>query len=505
MRKTSKPEYLVIIAVITFNLILHLIANFQAGFLSDEFLFIESGRHLAAGYMDFSPMIAFLAAIQNIFHSSSIFVNHIFLHLATMLILLVSGFITIELGGKWLAVLATLLCITFAPGFAASHSFFLPDVFDQLAWISCLYFILKFCNEPSSRNLILIGVIAALGFLTKYTIVFLIGGLILSVLIFNRGLLKRKALWVSVVISLIIITPNIIWQITNGFPLLGHFGALYKTQLEKLSLINEFRNIIMYLNPLASVIWIPGLLAVPFLHRFRDKRLYTFSLLSAFIFLLVARGKSYYYFPVILGALPLGTVFLEQILTRRMWILKTYLSLTLIAGAILLPHGLPVLPLEKYVKYYRLEINNDGKIPLTFDNYYSRPLWKRILETVSNQYRRLPPDEQKNCLVWGRHYSQAGGINLFGRKYGLPPAFSFHGSFFNWVPEFSKNITVIIISDYSWDKEHWLKYFDSVEEIDTIENIYASGKEWFCQHIFLCRGLKYDSSELKKIFRVDIF
>lgn len=505
MRKKIKSEYLVIATVIVFNLILHLIADLNAGFHGDELLYIESGRHLAAGYMDFSPMIAYMAFFQNIFHSSSIFINHIFLHVATALILLICGLITIELGGKWLAVLITLLCITFSPGFGASHSLFLPDVFDQLAWISCLYFILKFMKKYDNRNLILIGITAALGFLTKYTIAFLLGGMILYFLVFNFSILVRRTLWTTVVISLIIISPNVIWQITNGFPLLGHFGELYKTQLGKLSLVNELKTTIMYLNPFTSIFWITGLLVVPFLRRFGNIRIYTFSLLAALIFLIIARGKSYYYFPVVLGALPLGAVLLEQILNKRIWILKIYLSLTCLVGAILLPHGLPILPLEKYVKFYGLNKNSDGNIPLSFENYYSKPVWNRILKTVSDQYKSLSSEEQNNCLVWGRHYSQASGINLLGSKYGLPYAFSFHGSFFNWVPDFSRNKTIIVISDYSWDKDHWFKYFDDVVEVDTVENIYAPDKEWFRQHIFICRKLKFNSSELKNMFKDEIF
>ena len=505
MRKELKPEYLIIIVVLTINLILHLIADLNTGYLGDEFLYIESGRHIAAGYMDFSPMIAIVALVQNLFNSPSIFVNHFFLHLATLLILLLSGLITTELGGKWLAVLITLLCITFAPGFAASHSLFLPDVFDQLAWISCLYFILKFCKEYDNKFLFLIGITAALGILTKYTMVFLIGGLFLSLLIFNFGVFRRKTLWKTVLVSFIIISPNILWQITNEFPLLGHFEELYKTQLGKLSLADELKTTILYLNPLTAFFWMTGLLAAPFLNRFRDNRIFTFSLLFAFILLLIARGKSYYYFPVVLGSLPLGAVFLEQILNKRIWFLKTYLAVTVLAGTIILPHGLPILSLEEYIKFYKLDKNKDGRIPLPFENYYSKEIWNKILATVSEQYKSLSPEEQMNCLVWGRHYSQAGGINLLGRKYGLPAAFSFHGSFYNWAPEFSKNVTIIIISDFSWDKEHWQRYFDDVVEVNSIENIYAPAKEWQKQHIFLCRKLKYNSSELKNMFKDEIF
>ena len=167
--------------------------------------------------------------------------------------------------------------------------------------------------------------------------------------------------------------------------------------------------------------------------------------------------------------------------------------------------GAPILPLDKYVKIYKLNRNSDNKIPLTFENYYSRGIWEQVLKSVDSVYRNLPTAEQKECLIWGRHYSQAGGINLLGRKYGLPSAISFHSSYYNWVPDFPWNMTMIVISDYSWDKEHWLRYFNDVQEIETIENPYASDKEWYIQHIFLCRNLKYNSDALKEIFRNQVF
>ena len=154
---------------------------------------------------------------------------------------------------------------------------------------------------------------------------------------------------------------------------------------------------------------------------------------------------------------------------------------------------------------YRLKKNSDQKIPLTFENYYSKGLLDQVLTTVDSVYRNLPASEQKECLIWGRHYSQAGGINLLGRKYGMPPAISFHSSFYNWVPEFPAGITMIVISDVSWDKEHWLRYFTDVQEVVSVENPYASDKKWYEQHIFLCRNLKYSSAELKVKFSNQIF
>lgn len=500
-----KAEYSLIALFVIINLVVHVIADFNSGFHGDELLHIDAGNHPAFGYMDFAPMIAYLACFQNLFQSDSLLVNHFFVHLATALILLLCGLMTLKLGGKWLAVFATLSCIMFSPGFGASHSLFLPALFEQLAWVVCLYFLVSYSNNPKNKYLIAIGFFAALGFLTKYSIVFLIAGFILSVLIFQREILKKKAFWMAILLFLIIILPNILWQINNDFPVFRHVSKLYEVQLENNSRLVEFKSLVLFLNPFTSVFWIAALLIVPFVGTFKKYRLATFSLLIAFMLLFIAKGKVYYYFPIILGLLPLGATFVEGLLQKRKAILIVYLTILVGFGIIILPKGIPVLPLERYVGIYGPKKNADNKIPLTFENYYSKGIWAQVLTSVQKTYRELPANEQKACLIWGRHYSEAGGINLPGKRYGLPQAFSFHSSYYNWVPDFPKDITVIVISDVSWDKEHWLRYFREVEEVATIENPYATDKEWYLQHIFLCRKLMYNSAELKQKFRNEIF
>jgi len=500
-----KTEYYVIAGIVLINLALHLIADCHSCFHGDELLHIEAGKHLAFGYMDFPPMIGFLAFILNLFQSDSIFIYHLLNNIATAFIFIICGLITIQLGGKWLAVLLTLSCILFAPGLSASHALFLPDVFDQLAWIVCIWLLVKYSYSPQNKYLIYLGIFAAFGFLTKYSITFLVGGLVLSVLIFQFNTLKKKALWISALLFLIIVSPNIAWQINNGLPVFHHFSKLYETQLDKNSQVHELKSLFLYLNPFTSIIWLSGLIITPFVVQFKKYRLTIFTLLFAFLLLFIAKGKTYYYFPIILGLLPLGTVLFEQLLHKQKWILVSYLILVCSSGIYLLPHGIPILPLDEYIKIYHFKKNSNNKIPLPFENYYSAEIWNQMLEKVDSTYKNLPVAEQKNCLIWGRHYSQAGGINLLGKKYGLPHEFSFHSSFYCWVPNFSTNISIIAISDANLKKDYWLQYFNEVKEICTIENQYASDYKWYCQHLFLCRKLKYNSDELKALFKNEIF
>ncbi len=70
------------------KLTLHLIADFHSGFQGDELLHIESGNHLAFGFMEFPPLISILAFSQNFFGSNSVYVHHLFAHIASILIII---------------------------------------------------------------------------------------------------------------------------------------------------------------------------------------------------------------------------------------------------------------------------------------------------------------------------------------------------------------------------------------------------------------------------------
>ncbi len=139
VNRICKAEHFIIALFVVLNLILHLVADFNSGYHGDELLHIVAGNHPAFGYMDFAPMIAYLAYIQNLFHSDSLFIHHFFLYIASVFIVVLCGLMTIKMGGKWLAVLAVESCILFSPGFGASHTLFLPVAFEQLAWGICIY------------------------------------------------------------------------------------------------------------------------------------------------------------------------------------------------------------------------------------------------------------------------------------------------------------------------------------------------------------------------------
>ena len=498
-------EYSIIAVAVVIKLILQLVATVNSGYHGDELLHIEAGKHVAFGYMDFPPLIGLLAWLQNLFQSDSIFINHVFNYINSAFILIFCGFTTIKLGGKSKAVLITMLCILFSPGFGASQYLFLPTAFDQLFWIVFIYLSICYTKSFDSKFLFYSSIAAAVGFLNKYSIAFLVAGFFFSAILFQKELLRKRYNWFSVLVFIIIILPNIIWQIYNGYPVFHHVSELYRTQLNNQSSINEFKNLIQFLNPFTFIIWFTALIFLPFIKTGKISGLPLYTLVFSFLLIFLAKGKSYYYYPIILGLISFGSVFYEKLMQNKNIFLFVYLSIVSVSGILMLPHGLPLLNLKTYIKAYNLKPNEDNKIPLAFENFYAKENWNRILNEVNNIYSKLSNEEKKKCLVWGRHYSMAGGINLLGFEYRLPQAFSFHSSFYKWVPEFSKDVIIIAISESNWKKPQWERYFTEVEEVKIIENQFASEPNWYDYRIFLCKNLKYNSSELMSIFKTEIF
>ncbi|MFN7603916.1 MAG: ArnT family glycosyltransferase, partial [Bacteroidota bacterium] len=234
----NRQTQLIILIFCLIKLTLHLIADSNSGFQGDELLHIETGKHLAFGYMEFPPLIGLFAFIQNLFGSNSVYVHHIFSHLASLLILIYVAKTTIELGGKNKAIILVLLAIIIAPSFGRSQQLFQPVVFSQLFWVLGFYQLTRFVKYLDKKSLWYLTLFAVLGISVKYDAVFYIVGLS-SLLFFKntRQALIQHRFWQNILIALALILPNVIWQYSNDYPILQMFSRLYERHLDQLSRI----------------------------------------------------------------------------------------------------------------------------------------------------------------------------------------------------------------------------------------------------------------------------
>lgn len=504
----NKQTKVILLFFCVLKLALHLIADYNSGFQGDELLHIETGKHLAFGYMEFPPIIGVLAFIQNIFQSNSIFIHHLFSHIAALIILITVAKITIELGGENKAVFLVMLAIIIAPSFGRSQQLFQPVVFSQLFWILAFYQLVLFTKNLDKKSLWLLTLFSTLGFLSKYDSVFFLFGLS-ALLLFRRTRvdLIRQKFWLNITVSAIVILPNIIWQITHNYPAIQMFNRLYEVQLNKVSRGENMMELLIAINPIVTLlILIP---AIIFLIKTKDReiiRILSITIGLSFLLLLYKNGKQYYFYPIILTLLPFGAIFWEQvILIKRKWMIYP-VSILLILGAILIPFGMPVYNFNHYIDaiypFEKIEIEG-GKYGIRYDEYYSQEKWELTLNALKYAYDRLPDKEKENSLIWAKNYAQAGAVNILGKPYNLPKAFSYHGSFYNWTPLGQMPNTIIGLSYQVGDFFH--PYFDDVKLVKSIYNPYADSEEERYQKIYICRHPKQNFSEMKGLFKTRIF
>ncbi|WP_158799014.1 glycosyltransferase family 39 protein [Pedobacter sp. L105] len=503
--KNIKSTTLIILSFCVIELILHLFADYISGFHSDELLHIATGNHPAIGYMEFPPMIGWMAWVQNQYGSTSVFIHHIFTHVATVLILILIGLTTIELGGKSKAVFIALLCIVISPGFDRSHQLFQPVVFSEFFWVLSFYLLVRFVKKQDNQNLFYLTLALAFGFLTKYDIVFLIAGICSLFFLKNmQKLLLSNQIWKFILLFVVIIAPNLWWQYAHDFPMFQMFSRLYETQLDKLSIGGVFSLLIIDLNPVTFFIWLPGLF---FMFNRESKALYlplAICIALTILLLALAKSKHYYFFSAVIFLIIFGSIWFEQrILIWQKWLLYPVSALFILTGLFLLPWGLMVLPLNTFIGVYKLN-KGEHKFGIP-DEYYAKGKWDKTMTAIKTVYDSLPAKERQECLIWGKHYSQAGAVNLLGGTYGLPKAFSYHGSFYLWAPGGQMPETVIAFTNGEATIDFFDNYFNSVVAVKKVYNSYSDFEEDNYQTIYICKKPKQSFDALKMLFKKRVF
>jgi hypothetical protein len=102
---------------------------------------------------------------------------------------------------------------------------------------------------------------------------------------------------------------------------------------------------------------------------------------------------------------------------------------------------------------------------------------------VARAYGSLPPDEQAECAIYGQNYGEAGAVDFFGWRYGLPKAIAGHNNYWLWGPGERSGKVLIIIGG---DREDHLQAYEDVTLFAVHTNPYAMPYEsdlpiWICR------------------------
>jgi hypothetical protein len=494
----SQSAIIVFFSVLT--LLVHLLTNGHYGYFRDELYYIACARHLDLGYVDQPPLSILLLRLSQLLLGDSLFAIRLLPALAGAAIVALTGIIAREIGGRaWAIALACAgsLCALFN---LAVGNFFSMNAFEPLFWMGAIYLLVRIINGGSPTLWLWFGVLLGIGIENKHSTIFFGFGIFVALLLTpERRHFAEKFIWLGGVIAFAIALPNILWQALHHWPtyeLLSNIAHSNKNVA--LSPAQFVAQQINFMNPATLPLWLGGLV---WLFGSRAGRRYCaigiiyVVTLAEFIIL---HGKSYYLAPAYPMLFAAGGVAIERVLAARLtWLKPILLATILMAGALFAPVIVPILPPDKLVAYMqaihfeppRTETSHTAILPQVFADQFG---WEQMVGSVAHVYHHLRPEDEKRAAIFCENYGEAGAIDFFGPKLGLPPAISGHQNYFLWGPrDWTGEVMLVLDTNDNDERE----LFASVEDLGQVVSSPWAMPFERRRHIYLCRDLKMSVRE----------
>jgi hypothetical protein len=484
-----------VFSIAVLKLIFHLLTATRYGIFRDELYYLATADHLDWGYVDQPPMIALLTWIVTRTLGTSLIAIRLLPAIAGALLVWLAAQLAKEMGGGYRAQTLAALGVAVAPIYLVMHHWMTMNAFEPLIWMGCAWCIVRAINRTEPRYWLAFGILVGLGLETKYSIAVFVAGVVAGLLLTtNRVALKSRWFWIGAALALAIFIPNLLWLYQYDFPFLELMANIRRSGRDVVRGPLAFlADQAMLLNPVLVPLCLGGLVwifASPTGRKYRVLGWTYVVVLAAFILL---KGKNYYVAPIYPMLFAAGGIAFENLPGRaREWMALSYAAAIILAGALLAPLSAPILPVEKYLRYQeasgldpiRAENQQTGPLPQYFADEFG---WEEMVKEVARVYNSLPPEERASTAIFANNYGEAGAIDYFGPKYGLPKAVSNHQSYWLWGPrEYIGNTVIVLGSDGSGDREN----FESVEAAGRAQHPYSRRDEYF--DIFLCRKLNTD-------------
>lgn len=483
------------------KLLLHFLFNGRYGYFRDEFYYLACGEHLAWGYVDQPPLIAVVARLSRWLLGDSLFAIRFFPAVAGASVVFLTGRMARALGGGRFAQFLGAVAILLAPAYLAFDSFLSMNAFEPVFWMLCAYCSIRILKGADPRLWLLFGAVAGLGLLNKHTILVFGFSLFVGLLLTSgRSQLRSKWIWLGGLVALVIFLPNLFWEARHDWP-----------QIEVVRNAQEFKNYpisplqflieqILFLHPLAFPVWLAGLAWFFFAEDGKRFQYLGGTYVVLFAIFVGLKGKSYYPVPAYPMLMAAGGVLIEQLVKwpRRRWLKFAFPSLLIAGGIATLPFGVPVLPVETFVRYQNLlplarsvqaERGRRAELPQLYADMFG---WENLVATVAKVFHSLPPEEQTKCAIFTDDYGEAGAIDFFGRAYHLPKAISGHNNYFLWGAHGHSGEVVIAVGVPA---EELKKIFREVEAAAIISSPYAMPSETDLP-VYICRNIRAPLEQL---------
>lgn len=485
---TGDTAILISLSLVT--VVAHLFVADNYGYFRDELYYMADGRHLQFGYVDQAPLIGWLAAFIHVTIGDSLIAIHILPALACGAIVVVTGLIARELGGRRFAQVLAATATLVAPVFMATGSIFSMDVLDQLWWALGALILIRLVHRDAPRLWLAFGLVAGLGLLNKFTILFFGFSLVVGILVTPaRAYFRTRWPWLGGLIAFAFLLPDLLWNATHGWPtweFWHHYGGL--TGGGPLGLLTDQ---LVSMNPFTVPLTIAGLYYFLRSKAGRPYRLFGWAFVTLVALFMVINAKAYFLAPAFPMLFAAGARQVEFLALRPASLKPAYVVVLLLTGILLAPLAMPVLPPATYAKTYAAltSLGNGGAGQQTAGIYPQylgdRFGWDTMTATVAQVYETLPPNERTHACIFTSNYGEAAALELLGSRHHLPPTLSGHNNYYFWGPGLCDGSVLITVGVPIGD----LTGFAHVTQVATITCSYCMTYEDNLP-VYVCVGLR---------------
>ena len=511
----TRPHFAwgVVATIAAVTLLAHIATNAAGpyGFHRDEFLYMAMGERLRLWRMDFPPGIALVSRATRALLGDSLVAIRMVPALAGAALVVLAALLAREFGGRRFAQTLAAIAVLASPLFLRPGNLFQPVILDQLTWTLGLYALAKLGSAGfpdrwygGARWWIALGVAGGIGLLVKFSILFFGVGVLVALLATARG---RRSLgtrwpWLAAAIALALGSPSLVGQVRLDWPLLEYSRALQQTQLQHVA-VTDFLTGQLLLGP-AVLLALAGLVSLLRSPKERAFREVAWACLGAFVVLLLLHGKAYYIGPIYPTLFAAGAAWLERRTARHVAPIgnpprydSAPLGMARIVavafvvgyGLLTLPFGLPVLPPVEMARYARAMgvksavTTNVGVVQRLPQDYADMLGWEQRVAAVARVFHALPPEDQARAVIITSNYGEAGAIDFYGPRYGLPRAIATEGTYWYFGPGDKPGEVAVALDD---DREGLDHFFGSVTPMLRLSNDWTGPEEQRLT-IYVCR------------------
>jgi Dolichyl-phosphate-mannose-protein mannosyltransferase len=477
----ARVDTVLLIVIAAIVALVHMLTNNRYGFHRDELQFLSDALHLDWGFVPYPPLTAFLERIGLGIFGVSLVGLRLFSVVAQALAIFITGLMARELGGGRLAQAGAALTVALSPLPLFEGTEFQYSTFDYLWWVLIGYFAVRLLKRENPRWWLAIGATVGIGLMTKYTICFLIAGILGGLLLTPERRPFRSAwFWAGSAVALLIFLPNLVWQVRHGFVSLHFLQHIHARDVAQGRAHGFLRDqFLICTNVFAAPLWIAGLLS--FLRERRYGLLAWMYLIPLALFLF-GKGRGYYLAAAYPALMSMGAVTGERWVRSLSNLWRRATETIYFAG--LAACGLYIcaliLPLASDGPLRDFALKNNGDLREEIG-------WNELVKSVASIRDSLPPEQQTSVGVLVGNYGEQGAIEILGPAYHLPRPISMTNS--AWLRGYPvpPPATLIVLG---FSRESAENAFASCRLAGHVTNPYGVENEESRAHpdIFVCGG-----------------